>query len=474
MKLLYFDCASGISGDMTLGALVDLGVDLEKLNAAIGSLGLPDCRLVAAEVQKNGFRATQVTVRVPPEHQHRHLQQILEMIRGSRLTPRQKDLAGRIFTRLGEAEAKVHGVSVEKVHFHEVGAADSIADIVGTAVGLDLLGVERIVASPVPTGTGKVRIAHGECSIPAPATAELLRGIPLASSHVEAELTTPTGAAILAALADEFGPPPAMTIERIGCGAGHRDLVEQPNLLRCCWGGRPRRHRRPGVGRGNQSRRHQRRADRLLHHAALGSRRPGCLPDGDPDEKKPAGREDLRPVPGCRAWTRSRHPVPRDEHPGRAPLAGERHVLPRQAHTRRYRLGAGRGKGGLAARRSAAVFPRVRGLPPHCREQGVALKRFTKRPKRPLIPTRCTMTLIAEFAAAQWVFMAAVLLITWILLSKTHRYLKRTSRPVPTAEGFGRAEPQSPESRRSGPAGRGQPMGSANARVGPRAIGPAG
>jgi hypothetical protein len=236
MKLAYFDCSSGISGDMTLGALVDLGVELEQLNAAIGSLGLPDCRLVATEVRKNGFRAVQVTVQYAPEHKHRHLQQILEMIRGSNLTPRQKDLAGRIFTRLGEAEAKVHGVPLEKVHFHEVGAADSIADIVGAAVGLDLLGVERIVASPVPTGTGKIRIAHGECSIPAPATAELLRGIPLAASHIESELTTPTGAAILAALADEFGPPPAMTIQRIGCGAGQRDLAEQPNLLRLLLG----------------------------------------------------------------------------------------------------------------------------------------------------------------------------------------------------------------------------------------------
>jgi uncharacterized protein (TIGR00299 family) protein len=236
MKLLYFDCASGISGDMTLGALIDLGVDLGQLNASIASLGLPDCRLTATEVRKNGFRAVQVMVHYPPEHKHRHLQHILEMIGGSNLAPRQKELAARIFTRLGEAEAKVHGVPVEKVHFHEVGAADSIADIVGTAVGLDLLGVQRIVVSPVPTGTGKVRIAHGECSIPAPATAELLRGIPLAASSVEAELTTPTGAAILAALADEFGPPPAMTIQRIGCGAGQRDLEGQPNLLRLLLG----------------------------------------------------------------------------------------------------------------------------------------------------------------------------------------------------------------------------------------------
>jgi pyridinium-3,5-bisthiocarboxylic acid mononucleotide nickel chelatase len=232
MRVAYLDCASGISGDMTLGALVDAGVDLDELNAAVGSLGLPGCRLVAEVVRKQGFHATQVTVQYEPEHAHRHLGTILAMIDGSRLAAGQKDVAGRIFRRLAEAEAKVHGTTVEKVHFHEVGAADSIADIVGAAVGFDLLGVDRVVASTVPTGSGKVRIAHGLLSVPAPATAELLRGIPLAPSTVEAELTTPTGAAILATLAEGFGPLPAMTIQRIGCGAGRRDLDEQPNLLR--------------------------------------------------------------------------------------------------------------------------------------------------------------------------------------------------------------------------------------------------
>ena len=232
MRIAYLDCASGISGDMTLGALVDAGVDLAALNAAVGSLGLPGCRLVANEVKKRGFRAIQVTVESEPEHGHRHLHQIQAMIDRGSLTDRQKDLARRIFAKLAEAEAKVHGTALEKVHFHEVGAADSIADIVGAAVGWDLLGVDRIVASPIPTGTGKVRIAHGECSIPAPATAELLRGIPVAESSVPHELTTPTGAAILATLVHAFGPLPSMTIERIGCGAGQRDLDEQPNLLR--------------------------------------------------------------------------------------------------------------------------------------------------------------------------------------------------------------------------------------------------
>lgn len=232
MRIAYLDCASGISGDMMLGALVDAGVDLEALNAAIASLGLPGCRLSAEVVKKKGFRASQVRVEYEPEHVHRHLHHIVAMIERSHLTPRQKGLAVRIFTRLAEAEAKVHGTTIEKVHFHEVGAADSIADIVGSAVGWDLLGVDRIVASPIPTGGGKIKIAHGECSVPAPATAELLLGVPLAESAVQAELTTPTGAAIVTTLASEFGPLPPMTLQRIGYGAGTRDLEHQPNLLR--------------------------------------------------------------------------------------------------------------------------------------------------------------------------------------------------------------------------------------------------
>src|ERR1044072_2686188 len=198
MKIAYLDCASGISGDMTLGALVDAGVDLAALNAGIQTLGLPGVRLAASTVKKKGFRATQITVEHEPEHKHRHLHHIPAMIDGSSIAPRQKELAHRIFRRLAEAEAKVHNSTIEKVHFHEVGAVDSIADMVGAAIGWDLLGVERIFASAVPTGTGFIEIAHGRCSIPAPATAELLKGIPLAASAAQSELTTPTGAAIVA------------------------------------------------------------------------------------------------------------------------------------------------------------------------------------------------------------------------------------------------------------------------------------
>ena len=232
MRIAYLDCASGISGDMTLGALVDAGADLAAINAGLSTLGLPRVQLVATEVKKQGFRALQIVVEHEPEQKHRHLHHITGMLDRSQLSPDQRALAQRIFHELATAEAKVHGTTIEKVHFHEVGAVDSIADIVGTAIAWEMLGIEAASASPVPTGQGFVEIAHGRCSLPAPATAELLRGVPLAASHVACELTTPTGAAILRALVQSYGPPPAMQIDRIGYGAGQRDLAEQPNLLR--------------------------------------------------------------------------------------------------------------------------------------------------------------------------------------------------------------------------------------------------
>jgi len=216
---------------MTLGALVDAGAELAAIQAGIDSLGLPSCRLVRTEVKKKGFRATQITVEHEPEHKHRHLHHITAMVDGSTLTAHQQELAKRIFQKLAEAEAKVHGTTIEKVHFHEVGAVDSIADIVGSAIGFNLLGIERIACSPIPTGHGFVEIAHGRCSIPAPATGELLLGVPLAALDIEGELTTPTGAAIIAALANDFGPLPAMIVDRIGYGAGQKDF-DHPNILR--------------------------------------------------------------------------------------------------------------------------------------------------------------------------------------------------------------------------------------------------
>ena len=215
-----------------LGALIDAGVDIAQMQAGIDSLGLPTCRLVADTVSKCGFRATNVNVQYEPEHVHRHLHHITEMIDNSQLTENQKDLAKRIFIKLGQAEAQVHGCSIEKVHFHEVGAVDSIADIVGTAIGWDLLGIDHVVCSPIPTGIGTVKIAHGTVSIPAPATAELLANIPLAQSDIAAELTPPTGAAIVATIVNTFGSLPAMQIETVSCGAGDRELENQPNVLR--------------------------------------------------------------------------------------------------------------------------------------------------------------------------------------------------------------------------------------------------
>jgi len=236
MNVAYLDCASGISGDMMLGAVIDAGAPLETLQAGIDSLGLPSGRLIVSEVKKNAFRAIQVTVEYTPEHAHRHLHHIARLIDGSTIEPRAQQLAHAIFRRLAEAEAKVHGTTVEKVHFHEVGAIDSIADIVGTAIGWCTLGIERAIASPVPTGRGFVQIAHGRCAIPAPATAELLKGIPLAESSMDGERTTPTGAAILATLVESFGPPPAMTVRQIGYGAGQRDDPDRANLLRLLLG----------------------------------------------------------------------------------------------------------------------------------------------------------------------------------------------------------------------------------------------
>src|SRR5947209_13320830 len=231
MRVAHFDCFSGISGDMTLGALLDAGVDAAAVQDGIASLGLP-VRLDIQKVRKGGFAATFVQVEAPEEHKHRHLRHVEEILERGKLTPRQRELALRIFRRLAAAEAAVHGMPLEKVHFHEVGALDSLADIAGAAVALDLLGVERFTSGPVAVGSGVVKCAHGLMPVPAPGTAELLKGVPLRSSPVKAELTTPTGAAILTTIVQEWVEQPALTIERIGHGAGRREFVEQPNLLR--------------------------------------------------------------------------------------------------------------------------------------------------------------------------------------------------------------------------------------------------
>lgn len=247
MRVAYLDCFAGISGDMTLSAVIDAGVPLESIQRGIDSLALPDCRLETAEVKKHGFRATHLKVLYEPEHQHRHVHDIVELIENSVLTPGQQELAKNIFMRLGQAEAKVHGTTIEKVHFHEVGAVDSIADIVGAAIGWDLLGVDQVYCSPIPTGTGTVKIAHGTVSVPAPATAELLTGLPLASCSIPVELTTPTGAAIAAEIVDHFGTLPTLRIETIGYGAGTRDLDDRPNILRLIVGEDSQSQPSPGL-----------------------------------------------------------------------------------------------------------------------------------------------------------------------------------------------------------------------------------
>lgn len=231
MRALHFDCFSGISGDMTLAALIDAGVDVEAVREGIASLSLP-IRLEVAKVRKGGFAATQITIEAPPEHTHRHLPEVEEILHRGRLTAPQRELALRIFRRLAQAEAMAHDLPLDKVHFHEVGALDSIADVAGVAIALDLLGAQRITSRSVPTGSGMVRCAHGLTPVPAPGTANLLKGVPLAPSTIQAELTTPTGAAILTTVVQEWIEQPVMTIERIGHGAGQRDFLEQPNLLR--------------------------------------------------------------------------------------------------------------------------------------------------------------------------------------------------------------------------------------------------
>jgi pyridinium-3,5-bisthiocarboxylic acid mononucleotide nickel chelatase len=233
MKLAYFDCFSGISGDMVLGALVDAGVDAGALEAELRKLHLSGWTISAERVKRRALFATQVKV-AAHEHQHHHrgLSEILGMIEQAGLAPRAADRAARIFRRLGEAEAKVHQIPIEKVHFHEVGAVDSIVDIVGAAIGFELLGVDRFACSSLDVGAGRVETEHGVLPVPAPAAAELLKDAPTFSSGIERELVTPTGAAIATTLASEFATMPPMRVRAIGYGAGSADLDEQPNALR--------------------------------------------------------------------------------------------------------------------------------------------------------------------------------------------------------------------------------------------------
>ena len=232
MKLAYFDCFSGISGDMTLGALVDAGCPVEYLRSELQSLRVPGWTLSAKRLWKNGMAATYVKVQTEDQQTHRSLSAILEILQTSQLAPQVRDRASAIFEKLGRAESYVHDAPLEKVHFHEVGAVDAIVDIVGACVGFDALGIAKFASSPLNVGGGTAKMAHGVLPVPAPATARLLQGAPTYSNGVQKELVTPTGAAIIATLCDSFGPQPAMTVSSIGYGAGTMDLEHQPNVLR--------------------------------------------------------------------------------------------------------------------------------------------------------------------------------------------------------------------------------------------------
>jgi uncharacterized protein (TIGR00299 family) protein len=238
MKICYLDAFSGISGDMTVGALIDAGAPASDLIAVLESLNT-GARYEVEKTTRRGIAASKFRVHLPEKDQkHRHLHHILTMIESAPLSHRAKANASKVFEKLGEAEAQVHGVPIQKVHFHEVGAADSIADIVGAAVALDLLGIEEVHVSPLNVGSGTVNTEHGVLPVPAPATANLLQGKPIYSKGPEMELTTPTGAAIAVTLGASFGALPAMKISSIGHGAGDRDFPSQANVLRALIGER--------------------------------------------------------------------------------------------------------------------------------------------------------------------------------------------------------------------------------------------
>jgi pyridinium-3,5-bisthiocarboxylic acid mononucleotide nickel chelatase len=253
LHTLYLDCFSGASGDMLIGALIDCGLDFDLLRNELKKLGVEGYELSLTRVDRSGISASKFDVLLHShdhdhehhdhhhhhhhhKHEHRSLSEIKKIIASSKLTDRIKERANTIFQRIGEAESKIHNIPIESVHFHEVGAIDSIVDIVGTCIGLDALKIERIISSPLHVGSGTFKCAHGTYPVPGPATAEILRGVPIYSKDIEGELVTPTGAAIISTLATSYGPMPMMRIERIGYGAGTRTYPNFPNVLRAVIG----------------------------------------------------------------------------------------------------------------------------------------------------------------------------------------------------------------------------------------------
>lgn len=233
MKIAYLDCFSGISGDMLIGALIDAGYPIEELRMALKSLPLEGYTLEAAKEEKNHLFGTRFTVTVSTRsHPHRKFSDIIDIIHAGDLSPSVRDKSIAIFESIAEEEGKIHGCRAEDVHFHEVGAVDSIVDIVGSVLGMDYLGIAAFSVSSLPLGSGFVDTAHGRIPLPAPATVALLKGIPVHDSGLREELVTPTGAALVKGLARSFGAMPAMVIEKVGYGVGSRNLADRPNLLR--------------------------------------------------------------------------------------------------------------------------------------------------------------------------------------------------------------------------------------------------
>jgi uncharacterized protein (TIGR00299 family) protein len=256
MRVLYFDCFSGAAGDMILGSLIDAGVPLDEVRRALGTLAIEPDVVWTERVNRAGVMATKFCVKGEDggehAHPHRHLKAVYNLIDGSDLTAAGKTRAKELFERLGRAEAEIHGTSMDKVHLHEVGALDSIIDIVGSVFALEYLGVDSIVSSPLNVGSGMVRAAHGLYPVPAPATLRLLEGTPIYSGEQQAELVTPTGALLVSAYAEAYGTVPAMRVRKIGYGAGTRDFTGTPNVLRVLVGD-GERPQPGGNGRGVES-----------------------------------------------------------------------------------------------------------------------------------------------------------------------------------------------------------------------------
>ncbi len=232
MRTLYFDCFAGVSGNMILGGLAELGIDRDELVTQLRTVAPVGFEIVFTNAIRSGISAIHAEVHVPEEHLHRHLRDIETIIDASGVSETVKLRSKSIFRRLAEAEAKVHGVDIGQVHFHEVGAMDAIIDIVGACIGFELLGIERFVCSKIHVGSGFVDIAHGKFPVPPPAVTELLKGVPFYSTEIVGELATPTGVAIITTLCEEFGSTTDLTIDRIGYGAGTRDYDNFPNALR--------------------------------------------------------------------------------------------------------------------------------------------------------------------------------------------------------------------------------------------------